>query len=139
MVLKFETCIKWHSEIFAMMLISCVFRHPETACFQLHAEDWSGCHRTLIQHLAADAIITRNTGLVMRLLKTLRPHGDQIENWEEHGEVLLTYLILLEDIRGLQLAGNEQGIGLSAPGNLEALKQRIRSTANKIMYILATV
>lgn len=72
-----------------------------------------------------------NTTLITRLLKSLKPHGEIICSWEQNGEVFLDYLCLVEEVRGLQLAGDEVGDGIVAPDNLEAMVQRVATLTTK--------
>ncbi|CAB3372945.1 Hypothetical predicted protein [Cloeon dipterum] len=99
-------------------------RNVEMAFYHLYAEEWNECYQTVIGHLSADAVINDDFKEVWELLRELQRHSHEIDEWHGHGQIVLNFLNLVEELAALRYT--------SAEGKLEAISQKVVVTLNHL-------
>ncbi|XP_077197228.1 nuclear pore complex protein Nup98-Nup96 isoform X2 [Paroedura picta] len=104
-------------------------KHKE-ALFLSRAGHWNQCHRLVVRHLAADAIINEKYAYLKGFLEDMAApeHSLLIQDWETEGLVFLDYITVIEmlgRIQQLDCSGYE----------LEDLHTRVTSLCTRIEQV----
>ncbi|XP_015283799.1 PREDICTED: nuclear pore complex protein Nup98-Nup96 isoform X2 [Gekko japonicus] len=103
--------------------------HKE-ALFLSRAGHWNPCHRLVVRHLAADAIVNEQYTYLKGFLEDMATpeHSLLIQDWETEGLVFLDY------IRVIEMLGRIQQLDCSGY-ELEDLHTRVTSLCNRIEQV----
>ncbi|XP_048349600.1 nuclear pore complex protein Nup98-Nup96-like [Sphaerodactylus townsendi] len=103
--------------------------HKE-ALYLSRAGHWNPCHRLVVKHLAADAIINENYTYLKGFLEDMAipEHSRLIQDWETAGLVFLDY------IRVIEMVGRIQQLDCSEY-ELEDLNTKVTSLCSRIEQV----
>ncbi|KAG8230236.1 hypothetical protein J437_LFUL010864 [Ladona fulva] len=81
-------------------LAAALHRHGDTAWCLAKAGLWNECHKVILKHIAADAVINENLDYLRELLAQLAPEerSQTISGWASGGQVFWDYLEVLSEI-----------------------------------------